>query len=136
MSNTSNPNFGTDLSCTTDLTTLMNEVGGIQIVSEAIYRRLTTPRGANIWDPNYGFDLQTLLNDDVNPGDLPPLQQSIQQECLKDQRIIACQCQLQLLPLPSGVLIITLTLTTGLGPFSLVLSVSNATVAILSSGVT
>ena len=44
--------------------------------------------------------------------------------------------QLQLLPLPSGVLIITLTLTTGLGPFSLVLSVSNATVAILSSGVT
>ena len=121
--------YGTDLSCTNDLTPLMTEVSGIQTLSEALYRRFITPRGANIYDPNYGYDLQTLLNDDLSPVNLGPYTTSIQNECLKDQRVQNATAVLQLLS--NGVLIVTITITSGLGPFTLVLSVTALSVTIL-----
>jgi hypothetical protein len=125
------PNFGTDLSCTSDLDPQMVLTSGLNLLSQAIYRRLTTPRGCVIDDPNYGFDLQLLLNDEHTPADVGPMTQQIQSECLKDERVLQCTAQLVLAT--SGVLTITLLLTSALGPFKLVLAVSAVTVAILQA---
>lgn len=110
----------------------MGEVSGIRLLSEALVRRLTTPRGSVIDDPNYGFDLQSLLNDDLNPNSLGPITASIQNECLKDERVYAANAFVALVP-NTGVLNVVLTITTASGPFKLVLAVSAATVTILQA---
>lgn len=131
MSNTTSPNFGFDLSCTTDLDPLMVEVSGLALLGQAVYRRFITPRGSVIDDPNYGFDLQTLLNDDLDPQDVGQITASIQNECVKDERILSATASVVIVP--PGILNVTLNLTSALGPFKLVLAVSAVTVAILQA---
>jgi phage baseplate assembly protein W len=95
-------------------------VSGNLAVSQAIARRLQTPRGNLIDDPNYGTDLTAYLLDDITPGQLNAIQAAVNQECLKDQRVTAASSTVQLI---GTVLIVSIALQAGAGPFSLVLSV-------------
>ena len=78
-------------------------------------------RGGLIDDPNYGYDLVGFLNDDVTPAQIASIQSNVNAECTKDERVARAASTILF---TGGVLIITIVLTTALGPFTLVLSVS------------
>ena len=115
-------NYGYDLSCVSDLTPLMAEVSGRRLLSEALVRRLQTPRGALIDDPNYGYDLVGEVNDDLGPSDVGRIQANVQAEMLKDERVIAAAATATFL---NGTLTVNIAITDGVGPFTLTLSVTS-----------
>jgi hypothetical protein len=121
--------FGTDLSCVSDLTPNMAEVSGNTVLAQAIARRLITPRGRLIDDPNYGYDLSAFLNADLGPGDVGKITANVYAECLKDERVLDAQVSVSL---ALNVLTVTVTLSTANGPFTLVLSISSVTTSLLT----
>lgn len=127
----SSVNYGHDLWCITDLDPGMIEVDGRRCLAQAIARRLITPRGGLIDDPNYGYDLTAFLNGDFDQPTLARMNGQIVAECLKDERVVSASSQVVV---TGGVLIVTIAITDGLGPFPLVLSISNVSVQILSIG--
>lgn len=123
--------YGHDLFCITDLDPGMIEVDGRVCLAQAIARRLMTPRGRLVDDPNYGYDLTGFINDDISASGINRMQGQIVAECMKDPRIIAAAATVVL---TAGTLVVTISLTDGVGPFPLVLAVSSVTVQILSIG--
>jgi phage baseplate assembly protein W len=131
--------FGTDLWGVSDMDPAGAEVTGDLLVGQAIARRLSTPRGALIDDPNYGYDLTAWLNADVGPQDLGQIQANTQAECLKDQRIVSATVTVT--PPASAIIhgvtaiymMVTIALTTGAGPFTLTLAVSSLTVTLMQA---
>lgn len=129
--------YGSDLSCLTDLTPNMAVVSGLRLVGEAIARRLQTPRGALLDDSLYGFDVTGLVNADLSTSDIANLNAGITSECLKDQRVLSAKVTSEFIvqePPSLGYLKITISLGTGAGPFKLVLAANQVTVAILQTG--
>lgn len=120
---TAAPNFGSCWSCVYDLTMPSVMVSGNQCVAEMIARRLQTPRGGLIDDPNYGYDLTGWLDADITTPQLASIQSNVNAECVKDQRVLSAQSTVTLVQ--SGMLIVTIQLVTAAGPFTLTLSVSN-----------
>lgn len=120
---------GTDISCVNDFAPDGRITSGRHLIAEAIARRLITPRGRLIDDPNYGLDLTGFTYDDMSAGDIAAMRAGIEAECLKDERLTAATATASL---ALGILTIGLTLTDGIGPFALVLSVSATTISILS----
>lgn len=124
--------FGLDLSCTYDLDQRCITVTGRRLLAEAIFRRLITPRGRLIGDPNYGTDITQYLNDDVSPSDIAEMRAAIRAECKKDERIDDCTVTITAPAGKTGTYTIVISLEDGDGPFDLVLAVSNVTVEILN----
>lgn len=123
-------NLGSDLSCVSDCSPDMAEVSGRTCYIQAIARRYITPRGRLIDDKDYGFDLTQYVNDDLAPIDIARIQAGAEAEALKDERTEAVTVNIVLNA--AGVLIIRIELDDGDGPFSLVLSVSEVSVTVLS----
>lgn len=121
--------FGTELSCVRDIDQNGSVVTGPRVVAEALARRLSTPRGRVIDDPNFGFDLTQFINDDTTKSGLVAMQSGASAECLKDERVLQAVTTASLL---NGVLTVRVNFTTAAGPFSLVLAVSQTSVAVLS----
>ena len=143
-----NPALGSDLAGTNDLTAQMAESSGRRCLAEALVRRVLTPRGQLLDDPDYGEDLLAWLNDDVDANSIRRLASVLDAEWLKDERVIAADVVVQFVgesqvaaarsgivtnPNPGmlGVLVISATITDGTGPFLLVISASAAGVALL-----
>ena len=124
--------YGTDLSCVSDMDPLGAEVSGRLCLGQNLARRLQTPRGRLIYDGQYGFDLTAYLNADVSPSDLAQLGHQVATELVKDQRVVSAAATVTLDA--EGALTATCTIVDGAGPFPLVLTVSNVTPAILSVG--
>jgi hypothetical protein len=84
--------YGTDLSCTTDITETLKEVDphSTQAITESILRRLQTPNGSLALfedSADYGLDLISLLNNGTTDRELRSLEQQITNEIRKDDRI-------------------------------------------------
>lgn len=143
-----NQALGSDLAGIGDLTPQMSEVSGRTALAQSIARRLITPRGALIYDANYGYDLTGFINADVTQADVARIIPSVTSEILKDQRVINCSVSMQYVginqvqaaingivtnpnPVPLGAIVIAITLQDSAGPFTLTLSVTNVTVQIL-----
>ncbi len=122
--------YGTDISCVNDFAPDGRITSGRHIVAEAVARRLITPRGRLIDDPNYGFDLTGFIDDDMSPGDIAAMCAGIGAECVKDERLTAATATAVLGT--NGIMTISLTLVDGAGPFALVLAVSATSISILS----
>ena len=129
MSDTSTTDFGSCWSCVTDLTMPSSQAGGQRAIAEAIARRLQTPRGRNVGDPNYGYDVTAFLDADLSQADVVLMQGQVDAECVKDERVLTAACTASL---TGTVLVISVALTTASGPFTLVLGVSAVTVTILA----
>lgn len=84
--------FGSDLSCGDDIDSLATELAGDspRLVIQAIYRRLITPRGGLLDDPDYGLDLHEFLELAMVPAQLATIPGRVQVEVLKDDRVQAC----------------------------------------------
>lgn len=124
--------YGTDLSCTNDLTSTCATASGVTVVGQALYRRLITPRGRLLSDPKYGTDIRQWLNEDVAPANLAALQGAIQAECLKDERVLGADVTIAAPARLTGAYIITIVVTLQQNvTFDLVLSVTGVTVSLL-----
>ncbi len=123
--------YGQDFTLVTDLETTLGVTTGPRIVAEAIARRLQTPNGRLIGDPNYGYDVTQFVNQDMSPADIDDIERSVALEAEKDERVASAEASAVLDA--EGVLEITLnaTLITD-ETFTLVLAVSDVTVEILS----
>lgn len=94
--------YGSDLSCSSDLTPSMQEVAGdsIAALSQAIVRRLDCPRGALPDDADYGLDLRSYVNRGTTADEIRGLAGAIRNEVTKDDRIDAVKVTLT--PSPTG----------------------------------
>lgn len=100
-----------------------------QVVAEAILRRWSTSPGQLIDDPNYGFNVMDLVNDDLGPKDIAYAQQQLAQECQKDERVRSASVVVTLSV--AGLVTIAATVVTAAGPFKLVVEVSAVSVSLL-----
>lgn len=123
-------NYGTDLANTGDLDPNMIEVSGVNVLAQALVRRLLTPRGALIDDPNYGYYLVGEVGDDIGPGDVGRIAAQMDAEFLKDSRVSGSRTTAAFI---GGVLTTSSVITSSLGPFPLVLAATQVTVTILKA---
>lgn len=105
------------------------EVSGRLLLSQALVRRLLTPNGRLLDDPNYGFALTDYYADDLAPQDLGEIQAGVQNEMLKDERVVGATATVTL---ASGVLVVAILIQDGVGPFKLTLAVTAISVTVLS----
>jgi hypothetical protein len=108
----------------------MVEVTGRTCLVQALARRLITARGTLIDDPNYGFDLNQFLNDDLDAADVARIGSGIDAEFLKDERVLSSTTTAVLNV--GGALVVTAQIQDQQGPFKLVLSVGSVSATILS----
>jgi len=138
--------FGTELSCVTDVTPDWAETdpNSPEGIVEATIRRWTTPRGALIDDPNYGYDLRAYCNRGVSSAELRTLALALEAEASKDDRVDAIDVTLtttrtaRMLDTLALAAMITPADAT-LVPFTFTFSVTNAgvlleTIAIVGGG--
>lgn len=125
--------FGSDLSCTDDLDDVAREISGQDVLAQAIYRRLTTPRGQLLDDPDYGIDVRSFLSRGIDAGKLREIEGTIRQEVLKDERVANVTAQASI-DYRSYSMTVSLIVTTGEGPFRLVFDITADTVEFLKEG--
>ncbi len=88
--------LGKDIGAYPDLDWRVRE--GVENLREALLRRLTTPRGALWYAPNYGLDLRVYLHDAVTPERLEELRILVEQECEKDPRVLFARAEVNVEP--------------------------------------
>ena len=91
--------YGRDLSCAYDCDEYMSEVDpmSVQAVGESLIRRLSTPHGRVIndpelliavgEDPDYGYNLANMLHIGMSKVEIMAKQDLAAAECLKDDRV-------------------------------------------------
>lgn len=124
--------YGTDISLLFDMDPMGMLVTGRTLLTQALIRRISTPRGRLLSNANYGYDVVGEVNDDIDPTSVPTIASNMDQEFMKDERVVSSTTTATL---TNGVLYTSTTIVDGDGPFSLVLSISNVTVQILQTGV-
>jgi phage baseplate assembly protein W len=78
--------YGRDISCVRDLDPGV-EVEGVTALAQALARRLDTPRGGLVDDPDFGFDLRSQLNKGSTQAEMNSLAARIRNELTKDDRV-------------------------------------------------
>lgn len=126
--------YGTDLFGVDDLDELGRDVTGIDVLRQAIARRLMTPRGWLLDDPNYGLDLRQYLSDSIDAAKLMQLQSAVRAELLKDQRILTCNVVATMSGGPSARAVrLVVDGESRQGPYDAVVEVSKVTAQLLST---
>jgi hypothetical protein len=115
--------YGTDVSTYPDLDDTFAPLSGIAVIAQAIARSLE--------DAQHGVDLRQWLNESLEAADIVHLQQTIESQCLKDERlqdasVVVSQPSLYELRIAIDVE------PSQQGPFRLVLKVTAITVEMLS----
>lgn len=128
--------LGRDLSCTTSILT-GRKVRGARLVAEAIYRRLTTPRGSlrgGEAEANYGLDLTRLIGSVSTASAAAALEGQIRAEAAKDERVDASSLTVTVVESsvgPAKAFTVAIEGDTSAGPFALKLAVNEVTVELL-----
>ena len=126
--------YGSDLACLDDLDENMSEISGLTCLTQALYRRITTSRTGLIDDPDYGFDVTSLVDCAMTRRQMAIIASQIDGEFMKDERVLRSSTigAYQSDQGATGRYVATSTVTTADGPFKLVLSVSSVTVDLIS----
>ena len=126
--------FGRDISCTKGLRT-GRFVTGTRLLAEAIYRRLTTPRGTLLGGEEeafYGLDLADLIGSTDTDSDAKTLPGRIRNELSKDERVEDVQVSVEEIEDgPARAFRIVIDVKSAAGPFSLQLAASAVSIDIL-----
>lgn len=123
--------YGRDLACITDLSPLMAEATGRQVLLEAALRRISTRRGMVIDALNDGTDVGDLLSADVGPGKLAQIRANIEGELVKDDRIFSATIVTMFFNAVLGELKVSIRIIDGDGPFTLTVAISAVTIQLL-----
>lgn len=125
-----NPVYGVDLFGVDDLDPMFSEVSDALGMAQALARRLITPRGALIDDPNYGYDLRAKLNIAVSTGGRFAISAGVKAELTKDERVDDAQVSVDF-SLATSTLRVTAVVFGAFGPFQLTLSIDAVSAPIL-----
>lgn len=89
--------FGSDFAGFSDVTALFEERGSDDpwIVPEALLRRLSTTRGSNPDDLDYGYNVAELLRMPMTGAELATVPGRIRAECMKDDRVETADVKLE-----------------------------------------
>ncbi len=123
--------FGTDTSCTDQLDTT-RMVSGPELVAQALYRRLITPRGSLTFSEahlTYGFDVTQFIGVVGYPTAEQALPAQIENELMQDDRVDSVSCSASLVRV--GVtyelrIVCSVTLADQGGDFDLTMTASTA----------
>lgn len=122
--------YGTDLSCTTDLDPLGRLVSGDELMVQVCVRRLYCASGALLSDPtDNSIDVRDLISADIGPNDIVRIQGLCSQALLGDPRILSANV---IATFSAGTLTLRITAYGANGPFSLTLAVTALTVTLLT----
>ena len=126
--------YGKDTSCTRGMRT-GRLVTGVELVAEAIYRRLTTPRGTlrgGEEEANYGLDLASLVGSGTSPSAAAAMPGKIENECKKDERIESVTATVtSVVSGPATTWTIAIEAVTAAGPFALQIASNGVTSKLL-----
>jgi phage baseplate assembly protein W len=122
--------LGTDIYCVDDIDPAFAIVSGTRALSQAIARRLSTPRGALFYDLDYGFDLTAFLNADIDDRLLFQIGVGVENEARKDERVRDATATVTY-DKQTEKLSVVVQGSASDGPFQLILSVDAVTVDIL-----
>ena len=127
------PDYGTDLSCTSDIDPMMAVVSGSDMMAQVCVRRLFCRKGMLLSDPLYGIDVRDFLNSKITATDLTRIQALCRAELQRDERIFSAAVTASY-STDTKVLTLDIKGIGATGPFALVLSVvsGQVTVQILS----
>lgn len=117
-----------------DIDPFFRLIRGPRVVLEAVLRRLMTPRGSLLSDPNYGQDVRGALHAEFDAAGRFALATAIANEARKDDRVTDARCSVDY-NASTGRVRIQLACATGTGPFRLVLAVSKVGVEVLAAEV-
>ena len=117
------PDYGTDVSTYPDLDDTFASLSGIAVIAQAIARSLE--------DAQYGVDLRQWLNESLEAADVFHLQQTIESQCLRDERVQDVSVVVTQ-PLLYELRIAIDIEPSQLGPFRLTLKVTALTVELLT----
>lgn len=123
--------FGTDLSCGTDLDPLLRDVSGSDLMEEVCQRRLYCRPGDDLTNPvDNTLDARDFLSTGITPSDLPRIGGQCASALLGDQRIYTATVAATFNP-NLNVLTLNITGTGAQGPFNLTLAVTAVTIEVL-----
>ena len=117
------PDYGVDVSTFQDLDDTFAPLTGLAVIAQAIARSLE--------DARYGVDLRQWLNESLEAADVFRLQQTIEAQCLTDERVQAVSVSVAQPSLYELRIAITVE-PSQQGPFRLVLKVTSVTVELLA----
>jgi hypothetical protein len=125
--------YGTDLSLgeSLDISPEFPEVTGIDVVIDAVVRRLATTRGDLFYDAEYGYNLMDLLSDSYTPAQLGQIGVDIRLQLELDEMISSAQANVSLST--ASVMHVDVSIHTAAGPFKMTLEVTIVTVQILNA---
>jgi hypothetical protein len=115
--------FGTDFACFSDLDQSLRMIGGLELVKQAVFHRLTTKDLLDVED--FGIDVREYLGRGLTAANVDGLRSEIEEVAERDIRVEEATVKLRL---DGNVLTIDLSCVTSEGPFRLVLSVTALTV--------
>ena len=125
------PDYGVDLSATTDLNPLLLEVTGEELMCQVALHRLYGRPGSLLSNPiDNTLDARDFLSNDITPSALPRIAGQCQAALLGDQRIFSASVSASFDP-KTGLLLLSIAGTGATGPFNLTLAVSAVTIEIL-----
>lgn len=130
--------YGSDVSTfagpggTPDIDPLLPPITGPRVVLERVARRLITPRGSMPEAPLYGYAIQDQLARRMRPVDRERMKNDIVQEAEKEPGVKSATVA-ELSKVGAGKFRMRLSIQLAEGPFALVLSVDQVTVALLSA---
>ena len=125
--------FGTDISLYPDLDASFSTVTGFTLIGQDLARRLETPLGGLFYDSNYGYDVREMVNDASTQANVLKRQSGIERECKKDERILNARATVTFSP-ATQTAAVKILIDTALGPFTMILAVTQLTVALLKVG--
>lgn len=139
--------YGRDISCLDDCDPMMSELANddINVLKQAIFRRLITNRGGIIDDPLYGYNLTQWISKASTPKELAAMKGEIRAEVMKDERVQFCSVLVEkksptvsIAGSRSGNIVgadVTINVRSSAGPFTLTLAVGDVTVELLKDGI-
>lgn len=122
--------YGADVSCLDDLDPYFSLVSGKPALAQALSRRLTTPRGSLVYDPEYGIDLRSYLNASPSMHDLSVAKSAIEAEVTADERVSAATAVVSF-DRRTSILTVSIDVESAIGPFRLVLASTGVSVSVL-----
>lgn len=123
--------FGRDVSVVPALDDTFAMTGGQRILAEALLRRITTEPGTLDFWPEYGFDVTSLLRDNIDQSSLFYARQGVINSIEQDERVDTCDCAINYFS-DTATLQFTIAVVTSSGPFEMVLAVSDVAVKLLT----
>ncbi len=116
-----------------DLDPFGNEIAGPVVVAESVARGWETNPGDLPWSTDDGADISRYLNADISPADTLAIAIGLEEDAKRDERVDAIDVAVAFDDASSS-LDITGNGLTSAGPFTLVLSPDDLTIAAIKAG--